>query len=149
MQRFFSGTIGKVTIITAVLLLVLCVFLVKTSQDEKAVDIAPEEAIQEWTQEGLPVFVDFTADWCSYCKEMQPIIEELESEYEGKVTFRTVDIDSQKQLANQFGITSVPFYLLLDASGEPIAYYPGAAKKESLASMIDDGIAGKLKGAES
>lgn len=146
MKHFFSGTAGKVTIVTAVLLLVLCVFLAKTMQEEKKADIEPAQAMQEWTQDGLPVFVDFTADWCSYCREMEPVIEELREEYRGKVSFETVDIDRQKKLAKEFGVASVPFYLLLSADGEPIAYYPGAVEKETLASMIDDGTAGLLSG---
>ena len=64
MKKFLAGTAGKVTIITVVLLLVLCIFLIKTSQEEKAADVEPAQAVQEWTVDGLPVFIDFTADWC-------------------------------------------------------------------------------------
>ena len=45
MKKFLAGTAGKVTIITVVLLLVLCIFLIKTSQEEKAADVEPAQAV--------------------------------------------------------------------------------------------------------
>ncbi|MBC5649449.1 thioredoxin family protein [Christensenella tenuis] len=140
MKKFLSGTAGKVTIITVVLLLVLCIFLAKTSQEEKAADIEPAQAVQEWTEDGLPVFIDFTADWCPYCKEMEPVLEELKQQYDGKITFATVNIDRQKKIAQEFGISSVPLYVMLDAQGTPLTYYPGAATKEALVSFIEEAL---------
>ena len=141
MKKFLAGTAGKVTIITVVLLLVLCIFLIKTSQEEKAADVEPAQAVQEWTVDGLPVFIDFTADWCPYCKEMEPVLKELRREYDGKITFVTVNVDEQKKIAQEFGVSSVPVYMILDASGTPVTYYPGAATKEALTAFIEDAFA--------
>lgn len=136
MKKFFSGAMGKVTVITIVALLVLCVFLVKMSQDEKAVDVDPAVAVAEWTEPGLPVFVDFTADWCPYCKQMEPVIEELRQEYADKVTFVTVNIDEQRKVAQAFGVSSVPNYMVLDKTGTPAAAYPGATDRVTLTGLI-------------
>lgn len=139
MKKFLSGTTGKVTIITIVALLILCVFLVKTSQDEQAADTAPApaDAIAEWTEGGIPVFVDFSADWCSYCKEMEPVIEVLRQEYAGKINFVTVDIDRQKKIAQAFGVSGVPAYLLIDPEGNPLGAHQGATDKATLEGLID------------
>lgn len=141
MKKFFSETTGKVTIITVVALLVLCIFLVKTSQDQKAVDTEPAAAIAQWTEPGLPVFVDFSADWCPYCKEMEHVIEELKQEYAGKVSFVTVNIDEQRKVAQAFGVSSVPAYLTLDSEGTPQDAHQGATNKSTLDALIKKTLA--------
>ena len=56
----------------------------------------------------LPVLVDFWADWCMPCKMIAPIVEELSQEYEGKVGFAKVDVDSNPKTAMNYGIRSIP-----------------------------------------
>jgi thioredoxin 1 len=59
-----------------------------------------------------PILVDFYADWCSPCQAMNPIIEEVLFELEGKIKLLKVNIDKQPQLSQQFGIRSIPHYIL-------------------------------------
>jgi thioredoxin 1 len=59
-----------------------------------------------------PILVDFYADWCSPCQAMTPIIEEVLFELEGKIKLLKVNIDKQPQLSQQFGIRSIPHYIL-------------------------------------
>jgi thioredoxin 1 len=59
-----------------------------------------------------PMLVDFYADWCSPCQAMNPIIEEVLFELEGKIKLLKVNIDKQPQLSQQFGIRSIPHYIL-------------------------------------
>lgn len=132
---------GKVTIVTVVLLLVLCVFLIKMSQEEKAADVEPAVAVAEWMEPGLPVFVDFTADWCPYCKEMEPVIEALRQEYAGRVNFVTVNIDEQRKVAQAFGASSVPAYLMLGADGTPVDSHMGATDQDTLRAVIETAFA--------
>jgi len=58
------------------------------------------------------ILVDFYADWCSPCLAMNPIIEEVLFELEGKIKLLKVNIDKQPQLSQQFGIRSIPHYIL-------------------------------------
>ena len=58
------------------------------------------------------VLVDFGASWCGPCRAMEPIIKELAVKYEGKVTILEIDIDSQKDLATDYMIQSIPTFIL-------------------------------------
>lgn len=55
-----------------------------------------------------PVFVDFYATWCQPCKKMDPIIEELASQYSGRVEFVRIDVDKNKKIAAQLGVEGLP-----------------------------------------
>jgi thioredoxin 1 len=59
-----------------------------------------------------PILVDFYADWCSPCQTMNPVLEEVLSELGGKVKLLKVNVDKQPQLSQQFGVRSIPHYIL-------------------------------------
>ena len=75
--------------------------------------------------------VDFWAEWCGPCKMQLPIIEEFSSEMEGKATVGKVNVDEQLELAQSFGIQSIPT-LILFKDGKPIKKLVGLHSKESL-----------------
>ncbi|WP_268035539.1 thioredoxin [Algoriphagus sp. PAP.12] len=58
------------------------------------------------------IFVDFYADWCGPCHSMDPVISEVMNELDGKVKLLKVNVDKHPQLAQQFGIRSIPHYML-------------------------------------
>ena len=59
-----------------------------------------------------PFFVQFSAEWCSVCKDLYPVIEQLEQEYQNQVTFVKIDVDNDADLADQFKIDKLPTFLL-------------------------------------
>lgn len=59
-----------------------------------------------------PFLVEFSADWCSVCKDLHPIIEQLEQEYQSKINFVKIDVDQDSDLADQFKIDKLPTFLL-------------------------------------
>ena len=61
---------------------------------------------------GLPVVVDFWADWCMPCRMMAPIMEELAQTYAGKALFGKVNVDENSQIASRYGIMSIPHFLI-------------------------------------
>lgn len=72
------------------------------------------KALEKLMASGEPILIDFNATWCGPCKLMKPIVEELAAEYEGKVTFVSVDTDKFPQYAQQFGVTSIPMFVVYE-----------------------------------
>ena len=62
----------------------------------------------------LPLVVDFSATWCGPCQRLKPVFEELAAEYDGKATFRTVDIDAEPEIADRYGIQAVPTIMIFE-----------------------------------
>lgn len=78
------------------------------------------EKNKEWKFEGtLPAVVDFYADWCAPCRMVAPVLEELQKEYEGKVTIYKVNTENEPQLSAVFGIQSIPSILFIPIDGQP------------------------------
>ena len=80
--------------------------------------------------------LDFYADWCGPCKIMLPVIEELENKYEGKVEFKRIDVEADGQMANQYGVMSIPTFVIVK-DGKEADRKLGAMPKEMLKSWID------------
>ena len=88
----------------------------------------------------VPVLVDFWASWCSPCKMIAPIVEELASEYEGKVKVAKVDVDANPATPGMFGIMSIPT-LMIFRGGKAEERIVGYQPKNSLKAKIDAVVA--------
>ena len=80
--------------------------------------------------------VDFWAEWCGPCKMQLPIIEEFSGEMEGKATIGKVNVDEELELAQSFGIQSIPT-LILFKDGKPVKKLVGLHSKEALYEEIN------------
>ena len=78
---------------------------------------------------------DYSATWCGPCKMMAPIVEEMAKTYAGKVDFYKVDIDKEQELAQTFGIQSIPTFLFIPVKGKPSAQM-GAMQKADFEEMV-------------
>ena len=83
------------------------------------------------------VLVDFWAAWCMPCRMVAPIIDELASEYEGRVTVAKVDIDSEGALATRYDITSIPTIILFK-NGVEAKRFVGVQPKETYQAELGD-----------
>ena len=92
----------------------------------------------EWKFNGeLPAIIDFYADWCGPCKMVAPVLEELSTEYDGKIQIYKVDTEAQQELASVFGIKSIPSILFIPKDGQP-QMSMGAMPKESFVQAINE-----------
>ncbi len=88
-------------------------------------------------QSDIPVIVDFYAEWCGPCKIQGPIIDELKAELGNKVKVVKVDVDSEVELSQKYGIQSIPT-LIVFQKGEIIWKAVGVQQKENLTKVIMD-----------
>lgn len=94
-----------------------------------------QQNFDEITSKGV-VLVDFWATWCGPCKMMAPNVEEIATEYKGKVTVGKVDVDECQELATRFGIMSIPT-LIVFKDGEKKEVLVGYRLKMQLAQVLD------------
>jgi len=80
--------------------------------------------------------VDFYADWCGPCKMIAPVLEQLSSEFEGKAHIIKLDVDASPDIAQSFGVMSIPT-LIVFKDGEPMGKVVGFQQKAQLAALIN------------
>lgn len=83
-----------------------------------------------------PVFVDMFATWCGPCKIVGPIVDELGTEYAGKMKFGKLDVDENSQTSEKYGVMSIPT-LMIFKNGEVVKQMLGAHSKDSFKKEID------------
>jgi thioredoxin 1 len=81
------------------------------------------------------VLVDFWATWCQPCKMIAPIVEQIASENDGKITVGKLDVDANGETAMKYGVMSIPT-LILFKDGQPVERLVGFQPKERLMAKI-------------
>lgn len=89
-----------------------------------------DENYESIVAEGKPIILDFSATWCGPCKKIGPFIEELATEYDGRINVGKCDVDENDDLTAKFGIRNVPTVLFIKG-GEVVDKTVGAVKKET------------------
>jgi len=87
-------------------------------------------------QSDKPVLADFWTDWCGPCHIVAPVIEQIAKAYSGRLTVIKVNIDEKPQIAQMYGIRSIPTVMLF-WNGQPIMRVVGALPFEQLKQQID------------
>ncbi len=89
-----------------------------------------------------PVLIDFYATWCGPCRVLEPILDELYTEYDGEIDIYKVNTEDEMELAGAFGVMSLPTLLFIPIEGKPVIS-PGAPPKQMLKELIDEKLLGK------
>jgi len=87
-------------------------------------------------QSDKPVLVDFWAEWCGPCRMVVPVIEQIAKEYGGRLTVIKVNVDEKPQIAQMYGIRSIPTIMLF-WQGQPIMRVVGALSFAQLKQQIE------------
>ncbi len=91
---------------------------------------------QEVLESSLPVLVDFWAPWCGPCRMVAPVVDEIAQQYDGKIKVVKVNTDDNPNVANQYGIRSIPT-LMIFKGGQRVDMVVGAVPKTTLASTLE------------
>ncbi len=94
------------------------------------------ETFEQLKQAGKPIVIDFWATWCGPCRRVAPLIEQLAQEYADKVNIGKCDVEENEDVATQFGVTSIPTIVFLNANGELQGRMVGAQSKATIEAEI-------------
>lgn len=106
---------------------------------EKIIEVTDDSFEDEVLNSSEPVLVDYWAEWCGPCKMIAPVLEEIASDYNGKIKVVKLNIDDNPDTPPKFGIRGIPT-LMLFKGGEVEATKVGALSKSQLTAFIDSSI---------
>ena len=96
-----------------------------------------DENTKELIESGQPLVIDFWATWCGPCMRLAPIIDQLATEYEGKVLIGKYNVDEESDMSTEFGIRSIPT-LLFFKDGELKGQLIGGSSKSEVEAKINE-----------
>ena len=105
----------------------------------KPIEITEQSFKEEVLDSDIPVLVDFWAEWCGPCKMIAPVVEELATEFDGKMSFAKVDVDNNPGISTNYGIRSIPTLIILK-NGAPVDQIVGAVGKNILVERINKSL---------
>ena len=106
---------------------------------ENLIEFTDDNFDTEVLKSNLPVLVDFWAEWCGPCKMIAPIVEEISSDYAGKIKVGKVNVYFNNQVAMQYGIRGIPA-LLVFKDGAVANQIVGAVPKNDITQILDEVI---------
>ena len=95
----------------------------------KPINVTESDFEEMVEKSNIPVMVDFWAEWCGPCKMIAPTLDQLAEEFDGKVLFAKVDVDSNPNLSLKFFVRSIPMNVIFK-DGKPVDQIVGAVGKQ-------------------
>ena len=103
------------------------------------ITVSDDNFKEEVLESSLPVLVDFWAEWCGPCRMIAPTIEEIASEYNGKLKVCKLNVDSGQVTASNYGVMNIPT-LIIFKGGEAVEKIVGAIPKGDIISKLETHI---------
>ncbi|MEU0279937.1 thioredoxin [Streptomyces sp. NPDC088147] len=92
---------------------------------------------EEVLKAGLPVLVEFTADWCGPCRQLAPVLSAVAGEQAGRLKVVQLDVDSNPEVTARYGVLAMPTLMVFRA-GEPVKSMVGARPKRKLLQELEE-----------
>ena len=102
-----------------------------------AIEVTDQSFQKDVLEAGGAVLVDFWAPWCGPCKAIAPMLEEVTTEMNGRLTLAKLDVDENPEAASQYGVRSIPM-LVLFRNGEVVDSTVGASSKANLVKWLEE-----------
>lgn len=138
-----------------IILVIIGIWAYKNTDAEKTGSLAENSSAEGFTEEektdfaldaaffdleklksyGMPIIIDFGADWCGPCREFKPILDTAHEEMLGKAIIKYVDVDKYPDIAGQFPISVIPTQVFISSDGTP--YVPGQDTKVQFTTFND------------
>ena len=106
------------------------------SENENLLHVNDADFESQILQSDVPALVDFWAAWCGPCRTVGPVVEELASEYAGKVKVAKLNVDDNKQTPAKYGVRGIPT-LMLFKGGQVVDQIVGAVPKSRIKELLD------------
>jgi thioredoxin 1 len=103
--------------------------------EKMEINVTDADFAKEVLDAGIPVLVDFWAEWCGPCRMLSPVIGELASEYAGKIKVCKVNVEEAPKTASDYGIMNIPTLMVLKG-GKVVDKMIGALPKKDIAAKI-------------
>lgn len=102
----------------------------------KVVVVSDESFEEEVIRASIPVVVEFWAEWCGPCHRIAPLVQEIASEYDGRLKVAKMDVDRNPSIATRYGVRGIPT-LILFKRGQPVERLVGYMPKPQLVARIE------------
>ncbi len=101
------------------------------------IELTTESFEHEVLESEVPVIVDFWADWCVPCKMIAPIMDELATDFSGRLKVTSLDVDAHGEIAAKYDVVSIPTILLFKG-GDLVDQHVGAAPKQTIVDFFEN-----------
>ena len=103
--------------------------------NEKILTLTKDNFNTEVVEASDPTLVDFWAPWCSPCRMIAPVVDEIAVEFDGKVKVGKVNVDENREIAHEYGVMSIPT-LIIFKGGQAVDRIVGFKSKNELAEAL-------------
>lgn len=102
-------------------------------------DVSEKDFDRDVLGSGIPVVIDFWAEWCGPCRLFSPIVEDVSKDFEGKIKFYKLNVDDNPSIAERYSVMSIPTTIFFE-KGTAKAVSIGAVPKETFKKWLSKNV---------